>query len=1065
MGAHRFNEQMNDKAEADGFLPNVDLDRVTGGTTFQATWVFRNNGATVWNKNYRFGYTEEKHAETQNFPCSPLGAPTAQTIAAIGAAGAVNPGESVQLTLTFTAPDEPGTYATNWQLQDANGRSFGPVRWLRAVVVAAGETLAYTQSLEFQNSVANFDNMQPGRRFSGTWTLLNTGSKTWTGDFQIAYVDQATDGAVNVARNRMGSPAVNTLRDLTGRNAVKPTETVSARFDLTAPLRPGAYAFHWELRDADGRPFGGVRWMKIGVAGSDMTPPKPPVGDVQFGMNVNINDGHPLDVERMAGLGWVRFVFWASRINQTPEQAYQNRYRRIIQSYADKGIRSLIILHQDTYWGNAPWDNGNWGAYAAPFAEACGRVAKACAEFGDMVAFQIHNEQDSEFGDDAGNVNPSAIKIAPSDYAPILKKATAAIRAAHPTAKIVFGGLKTGPHNAINYVRETRKALGGKLPMDALAYHPYGRFVKFPLFNFGSIGKLGDALDMFKKAFPQHPLWISEVGVAADHHIGSQHYADIAKYIREVVDEVGDNYADYVQALIWFGWTDIMRNAGILTADNKPKPHIFDAFKTMREWNKPKTKSVDPFTAVSQAAFKSTTSTLTNFNAVLAGTEFTSRWTFENTGTTTWNDDFKLVYVGAGQNPAPMTTKTSYSLPEVGDFTALEAGETAVFTLNMTAPTAHGRTYRSQWELRDADDKMFAFLYEEITAVPAPTAGTNVRTSNMAFVADQTIPDFSQMVAGTDFDKQWRVRNNGTRQWGSGFRLVYVEGDLHMARNIAAHVAPSAKPGDTVTLNVPMTTPSALNNQNTTYRSLWRLQDDRGNYFGDPLWVTIIAAPAISTTPMDGGAPMARLLNDPTMWYSQIDPRWKGDKLGHGSEAIGTWGCLMTCMAMALSAHGARINPQELNNNLKNRQSDQGGYEPHSSSVPFLAPFYIGGLSFNKNVQSWPNKPVDWAVWTGENPITRIDQALAKGHIVVAQVDSRLNTAVVDQHWVVIVKRTPDGGDYLMIDPLTPPQQNNIQPRSLMSKYGNSSPSATHETNLRNAIKSHIIYHKSGGAG
>ncbi|MBK8129101.1 MAG: hypothetical protein IPK53_09245 [bacterium] len=113
-------------------------------------------------------------------------------------------------------------------------------------------------------------------------------------------------------------------------------------------------------------------------------------------------------------------------------------------------------------------------------------------------------------------------------------------------------------------------------------------------------------------------------------------------------------------------------------------------------------------------------------------------------------------------------------------------------------------------------------------------------------------------------------------------------------------------------------------------------------------------------------------------------------------------------------------------------------------------------------MQSWPNKPVDWAVWTGEDPITRIDQALARGHIVVAQVDMRLNTAVVDQHWVVIVQRS--GDDYQIIDPLTPPDAPN-RITSFKAKYMRHVPSDSVETNLRNAIISTMVYTRANGAG
>ncbi|MCO5194851.1 MAG: hypothetical protein M9930_16440 [Anaerolineae bacterium] len=50
-----------------------------------------------------------------------------------------------------------------------------------------------------------------------------------------------------------------------------------------------------------------------------------------------------------------------------------------------------------------------------------------------------------------------------------------------------------------------------------------------------------------------------------------------------------------------------------------------------------------------------------------------------------------------------------------------------------------------------------------------------------------------------------------------------------------------------------------------------------------------------------------------------------------------------------------------------------------------------------------------------------------------------------------------------MIDPLTPPESVHNQPSSLMAKYGNRVASESNDTNLRNAIKSALIYRYEGG--
>ena len=1055
---------IGDAAAVAGFATDVDLNRVAPGASFRATWTFRNSGPTTWDGRYRLVYSDAPHPETAANNRSPLGAPTAVAITDIGAPASVRPGESVSLTLHFTAPQTPGVHATNWQLAGPDGGRFGPVRWLRVVVVPQARSLGY-DLLGFRNSAGDFNNLQPAQQFSGTWTVRNSGSRAWNGDFRVVYSDAPTADTAQLARDLMGAKPVYSLRQLSGRESVAPGESVDIRLDLIAPRETGAYAFHWQLQSDDDEVFGGVRWLRIGVVGGpDPVGTRPPVGaGVAFGMNIN-PEAHGADVDKLAGLGWVRWVFWASRIKLSPEEAYQQKYRSLIQAYAAAGIRSLIVLHQDTEWGNAPWQHGGWAAYAETFAKACGRVAAVCSEFGDRVAYQIFNEQDS------GPDNHSAIGIAAEDYAIVLDQAQEAIRRAHPGATVVIGGLNTGPDNAIRYARKVQTTLGGRLPVDALAIHPYGRYVHKILFNYGSIGKLSDSLNRFRDAFPDKPLWITEVGVANDTPIGPRHYADIGIYIREVVDEVADRYADYVPVLIWFGWTDLMRNAGILTADGQPKPNVFEAFEHMRERSKPDLESLmaEGLESLNQskAEFLSFATTLVNHTAVPAGSGFTNSWRFRNSGSTTWGDGFRLAYAPDGEGSDPLMAEHSFDLAAVAAPWPVPPGAETTITLAMTAPGRFGRAWRSRWQLRDVAGEAFGHLFAEITVIPAPTAGTGARESAMTFVRDQTVPDGTPFVAGTDFHKQWAVRNTGVRHWGSGYRLVFVQGDIQMARGVPAHLVPEARPGDEVILSVPMSAPPARGGQATAYSSLWRLQDDHGAFFGDPVWAKISSTPAVPVVdgqpPLQTATALGRLLNDPSAWYSQLDPRWSGVAVGHGAQRIGAWGCLVTCMAMTLTAYGARFDPLQLNERLK-QEGDNGFI---GANVQFVAPTVVlPGLKQGKNLRSFEDSGVPFTEWTGEDPLGRINNALALGQIVLAQVDTKPNNGLFDsnieQHWVLIVQRTPNDDDYLILDPIVPAGQVHDQPRSLMVKYGNRVAGQTNAINLRNAIQSTIVYHRN----
>ena len=133
------------------------------------------------------------------------------------------------------------------------------------------------------------------------------------------------------------------------------------------------------------------------------------------------------------------------------------------------------------------------------------------------------------------------------------------------------------------------------------------------------------------------------------------------------------------------------------------------------------------------------------------------------------------------------------------------------------------------------------------------------------------------------------------------------------------------------------------------------------------------------------------------------------------------------------------------------------------SNVQFVAPtIVLPGLHRGINLRSFEDSEIDFSEWTGEAPLHRIDRNLAAGVIVLAQVDTRPNDGLfnsnVEQHWVIIVKRTPAGDDYLILDPVVPAGQVGDQPRSLMVKYGNRVAGRTNEENLRHAIKSSLVY-------
>jgi hypothetical protein len=344
-------------------------------------------------------------------------------------------------------------------------------------------------------------------------------------------------------------------------------------------------------------------------------------------------------------------------------------------------------------------------------------------------------------------------------------------------------------------------------------------------------------------------------------------------------------------------------------------------------------------------------------------------------------------------------------------------------------------------------------LYTAISVV-APVERRRVKSADMTWIRDVNYFDGTEVVSGHEFSKQWRVKNTGKRQWGQGFNLVYTDGDLAMAKGIAVHRVPHTVVGDETILSLPMVAPPALNGGATRYTSGWRLVDNHRTYFGDPLWVTIVSKPPRPQS-------LAARFDDSSGWYSQRDPAWADEPLGHGSQlTIGSWGCLLTCYAMMLTAYGKRITPLELNQSLKSLPEGQGF---SGQSVAFIAPTHVlGGLRQKENARCHPDEVIEHTVWLGGDPLVRIDATLAEGQVVLAQVDSDRTDIDIDQHWVILIQRTRDGSDYLMLDPLTTPENVNSQFASLMTRYGRRDVSLDSAENLRRTIKSALVYRYEG---
>jgi hypothetical protein len=109
-----------------------------------------------------------------------------------------------------------------------------------------------------------------------------------------------------------------------------------------------------------------------------------------------------------------------------------------------------------------------------------------------------------------------------------------------------------------------------------------------------------------------------------------------------------------------------------------------------------------------------------------------------------------------------------------------------------------------------------------------PPSATALPCDQAAFVKDVTIPDNSEVTAGSTFTKTWRLQNAGSCTWTSGYSLVFVNGARMEAASPAQLTGGTVAPGQNVDVSVAMKAPA----DGGTYRGDWKLRNPSNALFG-----------------------------------------------------------------------------------------------------------------------------------------------------------------------------------------------------------------------------------------
>ncbi len=133
-------------------------------------------------------------------------------------------------------------------------------------------------------------------------------------------------------------------------------------------------------------------------------------------------------------------------------------------------------------------------------------------------------------------------------------------------------------------------------------------------------------------------------------------------------------------------------------------------------------------------------------------------------------------------------------------------------------------------------------------AVAQPTSSCNTSV----WISDVSIPDGTVMQPGDTFTKTWRVQNSGTCTWTPEFKVSFGGVGLPMGGQ-ATKLGKTVKPGEQIEISVNLVAPSTAGDQ-TSY---WKLQDDKGAFFGTWLTVVIKVAGAAAKTATPTETPTA----------------------------------------------------------------------------------------------------------------------------------------------------------------------------------------------------------------
>ena len=203
------------------------------------------------------------------------------------------------------------------------------------------------------------------------------------------------------------------------------------------------------------------------------------------------------------------------------------------------------------------------------------------------------------------------------------------------------------------------------------------------------------------------------------------------------------------------------------------------------------------------------------------GDKFTKTWRVQNTGSCDWNRGFLIVFL-SGDSMGASNTVIDQKVP---------TGGIAEISLKMTAPNSSGLVY-GNWQLAPDIGKGFGNVLGVAITLPVTNAATSSGCYDSSLVS-KGIADGTDFNQSESFTQSWIVKNTGTCEWTSDFKLTFVGGDA--MGSDTTKIRRTVGPGSTTEFAIDFTAPSTSGQ----VTSSWQLYTDDGTAFGQVFGVVI----------------------------------------------------------------------------------------------------------------------------------------------------------------------------------------------------------------------------------